>query len=49
MDAALLHPVWTHSGILGEFLGTFILILLGNGVNASVNLNKTYAKIPDGW
>ena len=48
MDAALLHPVWTHSGILGEFLGTFILILLGNGVNASVNLNKTYAQ-NSGW
>ena len=48
MDAALLHPVWAHSGILGEFLGTFILILLGNGVNASVNLNKTYAQ-NSGW
>jgi glycerol uptake facilitator protein len=28
--------------IFGEFLGTFILILLGNAVVANVNLNKTY-------
>lgn len=27
----------------GEFLGTFILILLGNGVVANVNLDKTYS------
>ncbi len=44
------HSIW-----LGEFLGTFILILLGNGVNASVSLRKTYAEnagwmvITTGW
>src|SRR5665811_43474 len=27
----------------GEFLGTFILILLGNGVVANVNLDKTHS------
>jgi len=29
--------------LFGEFLGTFILILLGNGVVANVNLDKTYS------
>lgn len=29
--------------LLGEFLGTFILILLGNGVVLGVVLNKTKA------
>ena len=29
--------------IFGEFLGTFILILLGNGVVANVNLDKTHS------
>jgi len=38
-----MHSVW-----LGEFLGTFVLILLGNGVNASVSLRKTYAE-GAGW
>jgi glycerol uptake facilitator protein len=38
----LFHPVF------GEFLGTFVLILLGNGVNASVSLRKTYAENA-GW
>ena len=33
---------------LGEFLGTFILILLGNGVVANTNLEKTYSK-GAGW
>jgi glycerol uptake facilitator protein len=32
----------------GEFLGTFILILLGNGVVANTNLEKTYSK-GGGW
>lgn len=32
----------------GEFLGTFILILLGNGVVANVNLDKTKSK-GGGW
>jgi len=44
----LLHSVSLHSQWLGEFLGTFILILLGNGVNASVTLRKTYAQNA-GW
>ncbi|RLD87533.1 MAG: hypothetical protein DRJ09_10105 [Bacteroidetes bacterium] len=34
--------------LFGEFLGTFILILLGNGVVANVNLEKTYSK-GAGW
>src|SRR5580698_3488812 len=38
----------SHSDWLGEFMGTFILILLGNGVNASVSLRKTYAE-KAGW
>lgn len=38
-----MHSVW-----LGEFLGTFILILLGSGVCASTTLNKTYAQHA-GW
>ncbi len=29
--------------LFGEFLGTFILILLGNGVVANVNLDKTHS------
>jgi len=29
--------------LFGEFIGTFILILLGNGVVANVNLNKTHS------
>jgi glycerol uptake facilitator protein len=40
--ALLLHPA------IGEFMGTFILILLGSGVNASVSLRKTYAE-GAGW
>jgi glycerol uptake facilitator protein len=32
----------------GEFLGTFILILLGNGVVANVNLDKTHSQ-GSGW
>lgn len=41
--------------LFGEFLGTFILILLGNGVVANVNLDKTYGNggglivITAGW
>jgi len=34
--------------LFGEFLGTFILILLGNGVVANVNLEKTFSK-GGGW
>lgn len=33
---------------LSEFVGTFILILLGNGVGANVTLNTSYAK-GSGW
>ena len=32
------------SALLGEFIGTAILLLLGNGVVANVALNKTYGK-----
>ena len=32
----------------GEILGTFILMVLGNGVNANVSLNKTYGQ-NSGW
>lgn len=38
-----MHSVW-----LGEYLGTLVLVLLGNGVNASVTLRKTYAA-DAGW
>ncbi|MFY0606736.1 MAG: aquaporin family protein [Cyclobacteriaceae bacterium] len=34
--------------LVSEFVGTFILLLLGNGVNANVSLNKTYAQ-NSGW
>jgi glycerol uptake facilitator protein len=34
--------------LFGEFLGTFILILLGNGVVANVNLDKTHSQ-GAGW
>ncbi|VXD11965.1 MIP/aquaporin family protein [Marinoscillum sp. 108] len=34
--------------IVAEFVGTFILLLLGNGVNANVSLNKTYGN-SSGW
>ncbi len=37
-----------HGPWLGEFMGTFILILMGTGVNASVSLRKTYAE-GAGW
>jgi glycerol uptake facilitator protein len=37
-----------HSPWLGEFLGTLVLILLGNGVNAGVTLRKSYAA-DAGW
>lgn len=33
---------------IAEFIGTFILIVLGNGVNANVSLNKTYGA-NSGW
>lgn len=33
---------------LAEFIGTFLLMLLGNGVNANVSLNKTYGQ-NSGW
>lgn len=34
--------MWTQT--LGEFIGTFILILLGDGVVAGVSLNQSKAK-----
>src|SRR6202161_4920348 len=39
----LMHSVW-----FGEFLGTLVLVLLGNGVNAGVTLRKSYAA-DAGW
>lgn len=36
------------SGFLGELVGTMILIILGDGVCAGVNLTKSYAK-NSGW
>jgi glycerol uptake facilitator protein len=38
-----MHSVW-----LGEFLGTLMLVLLGNGVNAGVTLRKSFAA-DAGW
>lgn len=32
-----------HSQWMGEFMGTLVLILLGNGVNAGVTLRKSFA------
>src|SRR5579859_5096189 len=37
-----------HSPWLGEFLGTLVLILMGNGVCAAVTLRKSYAA-DAGW
>lgn len=34
--------------IMGEFIGTLILVLLGDGVCAAVNLNKSKAQA-SGW
>jgi glycerol uptake facilitator protein len=45
-----MHSVW-----FGEFMGTLVLVLLGNGVNAGVILRKSYAAdagwmvIASGW
>ena len=38
-----MHSVW-----LGEFMGTLVLVLLGNGVNAGVILRRSYAA-DAGW
>ena len=38
-----MHSIW-----FGEFLGTLVLVLLGNGVNAAVTLRKSYAE-NSGW
>ncbi len=43
-----LKEVSMQSPWLGEFLGTLILVLLGNGVNAGVTLRKSYAA-DAGW
>jgi glycerol uptake facilitator protein len=40
---AAMHSVW-----FGEFLGTLVLVLLGNGVGAGVTLRKSYAA-DSGW
>src|SRR3974390_2614063 len=37
-----------HSNWFGEFMGTLVLILLGNGVCANVTLRKSYAA-DAGW
>lgn len=34
--------MWTQT--LGEFIGTFILVLLGDGVVAGVSLNKSQSE-----
>lgn len=36
------------SGFIGEFLGTMVLIILGTGCGAAINLNKSFAK-GSGW
>jgi glycerol uptake facilitator protein len=38
-----MHSVW-----FGEFMGTLVLLVLGNGVNAGVTLRKSYAA-DAGW
>jgi glycerol uptake facilitator protein len=38
-----MHSVW-----FGEYFGTLVLVLLGNGVNANVTLRKSYAA-DAGW
>lgn len=38
-----MHSIW-----FGEFMGTLVLILLGNGVNAGVTLRKSYGA-DSGW
>jgi glycerol uptake facilitator protein len=38
-----MHSIW-----FGEFMGTLVLVLLGNGVNAAVTLRKSYAA-DSGW
>jgi glycerol uptake facilitator protein len=38
-----MHSIW-----FGEFLGTLVLVLLGNGVGANVTLRKSYAA-DAGW
>jgi len=43
-----MHSALVSNGWLGEFVGTFVLILMGTGVNASVSLRKTYAESA-GW
>jgi glycerol uptake facilitator protein len=40
--------MFSRGPLLGEFMGMFILMLLGNGVNASVLLKKTKAE-GSGW
>jgi glycerol uptake facilitator protein len=46
--ANTIEEVHMHSVWFGEFMGTLVLILLGNGVNAGVSLRKSYAA-DSGW
>ncbi len=48
MLCAVIFAIPSHAPWLGELMGTFILVLLGTGVNASVSLRKTYAE-GAGW
>jgi glycerol uptake facilitator protein len=48
MHAAVMHSGFMHSAWFGEFMGTLVLVLLGNGVNAGVTLRKSYAA-DSGW
>src|SRR5690242_222677 len=42
-EGTFMHSVWW-----GEFMGTLVLVLLGNGVSAGVTLRKSYAA-DAGW
>src|SRR5260370_31691873 len=48
LDRKLKQESWMNSAWLGEFLGTMILILLGDGVVAGVLLKKSKAEA-GGW
>ena len=34
--------VWSMGKYLGEFLGTMVLMVFGNGIGASISLNKSF-------
>ncbi len=48
MAVAHRKDIWMHSPWFGEFMGTLVLVLLGNGVCAGVTLRKSYAA-DAGW